>query len=95
MNINDPTISRILAVLIQPVLFEDRSKFIENAEKAPNMESFIRGINRYKTILLRHRPGGTFPCALRDFSYGAEGKTWWPSSQVTKEQCHNSHQKNS
>lgn len=49
MNINDPTISRILAVLIQPVLFEDRRKFVEDAEKATNMDSFVQGINRYKT----------------------------------------------
>ena len=49
MNINDPTTSRTLAVLIQPVSFNDREKFLEDAEKAPNMDSFIRSINKYRT----------------------------------------------
>ena len=48
MNINDPTISQTLAVLIQPVVFEDRRRFIADAEKAPDMESFIKGLDRYE-----------------------------------------------
>jgi hypothetical protein len=51
MNINDPTISRTLAVLIQPVVFEDRRRFIEDAEKAPDLDSFILGLGKYETDL--------------------------------------------
>ena len=50
MNINDPDTSRILAILIQPVVAEDRRKFIKAAEKASNMEAFMKTLPDYRTI---------------------------------------------
>ena len=49
MNINEPNNSRTLAILIQPVIAEDRRKFIRAAEAAPNMEAFMRTLNDYRT----------------------------------------------
>jgi hypothetical protein len=49
MNINDPQTSRTLAILIQPVLAEDRRKFIQAAEKASNMEAFMKTLPNYRT----------------------------------------------
>lgn len=50
MNINEPGNSRALAILIQPVIAEDRSKFIRDAEKAKDLDSFIKTLNNYRTI---------------------------------------------
>ena len=49
MNINKPDISRTLAILIQTVIAEDRQKFIEEAEKAANMEAFMKTLSNYRT----------------------------------------------
>jgi len=49
MNINDPAISRTLSILIQPVVAEDRRKFIQGAEKASDMNSFIKSMDQYRT----------------------------------------------
>lgn len=49
MNINEPANSRMLAILIQPVIAEDRSKFIRGAEEATDMESFIKTLDNYRT----------------------------------------------
>jgi hypothetical protein len=49
MNINDPAISRMLAILIQPVVAEDRRRFIEGAEQAEDMDSFIESLDEYET----------------------------------------------
>jgi hypothetical protein len=51
MNINEPANSRMLAILIQPVVSEDRSKFIRGAEEAEDMDSFIETLDNYKTEL--------------------------------------------
>lgn len=56
MDINKPDISRTLAILIEPVIAEDRAKFRENAEKAANMESFMKTLKNYRTS----RDGRTF-----------------------------------
>lgn len=50
MNINEPAISRTLAILIQPVIAEDRRKFIRGAEEAKDMDSFIRTLDQYRTV---------------------------------------------
>lgn len=50
MNINEPANSRMLAILIQPVIAEDRRKFIRGAEEAKDMDSFIKTLNDYRTI---------------------------------------------
>lgn len=50
MNINDPTTSQILAVLIQNVDGPDRQKFIEDAKDAANMDVFIKGLGKYKPV---------------------------------------------
>ena len=44
MNINEPEISRTLAILIQPVVSEDRRKFIAQARKAKDIDSFIKQV---------------------------------------------------
>lgn len=49
MNINEPTISRILAILIKNIDIEDRRTFLNDAEKSANMEEFISGMSKYKT----------------------------------------------
>ena len=49
MNINEPNNSRTLAILIQPVVAEDRRKFIRAAEEAESMEDFMRTLNDYRT----------------------------------------------
>jgi hypothetical protein len=49
MNINDPAISRMLAILIQPVVAEDRRRFIEVAEQVDDMESFLETLDAYGT----------------------------------------------
>lgn len=48
MNINDPKISRMLAILIQPVVAEDRRKFIQSAEQAADMGSFVKTFKDYR-----------------------------------------------
>jgi hypothetical protein len=50
MNINDPAISRMLAILIQPVVAEDRRRFVEGAEQAEDMDSFIESLDEYRTF---------------------------------------------
>lgn len=50
MNINDPTISRILAILIEDLDLPSRAKFIRDAESSPNMKEFVKGLDSYKTI---------------------------------------------
>jgi hypothetical protein len=49
MNINEPANSRTLAILIQPVIAEDRRAFIQDAEKAKDMNEFIQNLQRYRT----------------------------------------------
>jgi tagatose-1,6-bisphosphate aldolase non-catalytic subunit AgaZ/GatZ len=49
MNINDPAISRMLAILIQPVVAEDRRRFVYDAEQAEDMDSFIESLDEYET----------------------------------------------
>jgi hypothetical protein len=50
MNINEPGNSRMLAILIQPVIAEDRRKFIRAAEDAESMDEFMLTLNDYRTI---------------------------------------------
>jgi hypothetical protein len=50
MNINKSEISRTLAILIQPVIAEDRFKFIEAAKKAPDMVAFMKTLGDYRTF---------------------------------------------
>lgn len=50
MDINEPTISRMLAVLIQSVEFDDRAQFIKDAQEAKSMEAFMEGSGKYKRI---------------------------------------------
>jgi len=50
MNINEPTTSRQLSILIEPVLAEERRRFLQDAREAEDMESFMSGLNKYKTI---------------------------------------------
>jgi hypothetical protein len=49
MNIDQPSISRTLAILIQPVIADDREKFLEGAERAENMEDFMKTLKNYRT----------------------------------------------
>ena len=49
MNINEPANSRMLAILIQPVIAEDRQKFIRDAESAKDMNEFMQNLQRYRT----------------------------------------------
>ena len=49
MNINEPANSRMLAILIQPVIAEDRRKFIQGAEDAKSMDEFIKTLDKYRT----------------------------------------------
>jgi hypothetical protein len=51
MNINDPTISRQLAILIQPIVAEDRRKFIRDAENAKDMDEVLRSLPKYRTAM--------------------------------------------
>lgn len=48
MDINEPSTSRTLAVLIQSIDFEDRAKFISDAKKAESMETFMEGMSKYR-----------------------------------------------
>lgn len=50
MDINEPTTSRMLAVLIQSIDFDDREKFIKDAQEAESMETFMEGSGKYKRI---------------------------------------------
>ena len=49
MDINEPNISRTLAILIQPVIAEDRKKFLKGAERAKDMETFLKTLGNYRT----------------------------------------------
>lgn len=51
MNIHEPSTSRTLATMIQNIAAESRGQFISDAKRAQNMESFMKGLNRYKTDL--------------------------------------------
>lgn len=48
MDINNPQISRLLAQLIQPLAFEDRLKFIRDAEEARSLKTFLSRYPDYK-----------------------------------------------
>jgi hypothetical protein len=48
MDINEPSTSRTLAVLIQSIVFEDRAKFLSDAQEAESMETFMEGMSKYK-----------------------------------------------
>ena len=48
MDINNPETSRLLAQLIQPLAFEDRARFIKDAEKAKNLKTFLSSYPNYK-----------------------------------------------
>jgi hypothetical protein len=50
MNIREPEISRALAQMIQSVAFEDRERFLTDAEKAPDLKTFAEGISLYRHI---------------------------------------------
>lgn len=50
MNIHEPTTSRILAILIRNIHGEDRQEFIEDAENATDMDVFIKGMGKYRTV---------------------------------------------
>ena len=50
MNINTPANSRMLAKLIQNIVFKDRDQFIQDAKQATNMQDFINAIGKYRTI---------------------------------------------
>jgi hypothetical protein len=49
MDINEPANSRTLAILIQPVIAEDRRKFIKAAEDAVDIEAFVKTLSNYRT----------------------------------------------
>lgn len=51
MNIEDPTTSRTLAAIIQNIASESHGEFISDARRAPTMEAFLKGLNKYKTVL--------------------------------------------
>ena len=51
MDINEPTNSRTLAILIQPIVAEDRKRFIEDAQKAKDMEEVMKNLSRYRTFI--------------------------------------------
>jgi hypothetical protein len=51
MNIKSPKISRLLAELIQPVIVEDRKRFIEDAQRAKNMGEFLKNYKTYKKFM--------------------------------------------
>lgn len=50
MNINDPTTSRILAILIRNLEGDEWARFREDAAKAKNIDEFIKGMGKYKTV---------------------------------------------
>jgi hypothetical protein len=50
MNINEPVNSRMLAILIQGVVGEDRDQFLEDARNAKDMDTFIKGMSKYGQI---------------------------------------------
>lgn len=51
MDISKPSISRLLAELIQPIEPEDQRKFIEDAQKAKNMKEFLGKYKNYKKFM--------------------------------------------
>lgn len=48
MDLRDPNNSRVLAILIQDLAFDSKVQFLEDAEEAPDMETFMRGMGKYK-----------------------------------------------
>lgn len=48
MDINEPITSRMLAVLIQNIDFDDRAQFIKDAEEAESMKAFMEGAGKYR-----------------------------------------------
>lgn len=50
MKINEPTTSRILAILIRNIDVADRDQFIKDAEEAPDMDTFIKEMGKYRTL---------------------------------------------
>jgi hypothetical protein len=51
MNINNPATSRTLAALIQNIAADSREQFRQDASQAPDMKTFLKGLNRYKSTL--------------------------------------------
>jgi len=54
MNLNNPETCRTLAAMIQQIAPESREQFRSDAEEAPDMETFMRGLNQYKTVKFLH-----------------------------------------
>lgn len=50
MNIDNPDISRILAILIEDLDLPSRDRFMRDAEKSPNLKEFLKGMKTYRTI---------------------------------------------
>lgn len=50
MNLNNPDTCRTLAVIIQKIAPESREQFRIDAETSPDMETFMKGLNKYKTV---------------------------------------------
>jgi len=48
MKLYDPNTSRMLALLIQPIADEDRTRFVADAEKAPDLRAFLAKYPNYK-----------------------------------------------
>ena len=46
MDINEPDISRKLAILIQHIEFEHRKNFLDKAAEAPDLRTFLESIVR-------------------------------------------------
>lgn len=50
MNIHDPNVSRILAAIIQQISLESQEQFLRDARNAPNIESLLKGLSKYKNL---------------------------------------------
>jgi hypothetical protein len=48
MNIADPAISRLLAVLVQPIHAQDRLRFIKDSQKVKNFKEFLKLYKTYR-----------------------------------------------
>lgn len=57
MDINNPEISRILAILVEDLDPTSRLEFIKDAKKSPDMKSFMEGYKKYSTIYDKIRKG--------------------------------------
>jgi hypothetical protein len=50
MNLKEPRVSRLLGILIEKIDYKDQEKFLEDAEKAKSLRTFLKNYPSYQKV---------------------------------------------